>query len=84
MSKKKAPKDEDDLLLSSGMDLYIRALYRTPSFPSVDKNGCVYLKTKAGALGRDALKNRKSLYDGTPELAKHIWKRIRHCRSCWV
>ena len=53
-----------------GLDLYIRSLYQSVPFPSVDEYGLVYLNTKIGATGRDAM-NRREYLDPS-SLKKHL------------
>lgn len=45
----------------TGIDRYIRSLYRSLWFPGVDKDGMVFVSTKQGTKERAATKNRQTL-----------------------
>jgi hypothetical protein len=68
MSKKK---EKDDITLS-GMDRYIRSLWSSLEFPSVDVNGGLFITTTSGLTGRASKNNRKFLHDGSSVLKKHM------------
>jgi hypothetical protein len=69
MSKKPPTKDDEDL---SGLDRYMRGLYASSAFPSVDRNGCLYINPVPGKIGRAAASSRQHLHDGTSKLASHM------------
>jgi hypothetical protein len=76
MSKKKQensaePSDPDGNL--SGIDRYIRRLYKSLDFPCLDKDNGVFLKTKLGAVGREAVNERRYLHT-TAVISKHLEK----------
>ena len=54
----------------SGLNRYIREMYKPPWFPSVDDHGRVYLNTRTGAIGKEAKKHRRYL-EGE-NLERHI------------
>ena len=75
------PNDEDGNL--SGMDRYIRRLYRQPWFPNVDEKGMVCKKKEAGVTGKQALENRIVLEGKTlaNHLRQHFPQSFIHCAN---